>query len=99
MAENSSLPADFLTEQNRGRIRALSDIAKRRGQSLAQLAIAWAARDERVSSVLLGASSVQQLEQNLGALENAQFSAAELAEIDEHAVEGGIDLWRAPSTS
>ena len=99
MAENSSLPTDFLNEENLTRIRSLNDLASRRGQSLAQLAIAWAARDERVSSVLLGASSVQQLEQNLAALQNMSFTADELAEIDKYAVEGGIDLWRGPATS
>ncbi len=99
MAENSSLSADFLNEDNLRHIRALNDIARRRGQSLAQMAIAWAARDERVTSVLLGASSVKQLEQNLAALDNPDFTAEELADIDEHAVEGGIDLWRGPATS
>ena len=99
MAENSSLSAELLTEQNLDRIRALNDIAKRRGQSLAQLALAWVARDERVSSVLVGASSVRQLEQNVAALDNLTFTDAELAEIDEHAVEGGIDLWREAATS
>ncbi|HTZ43137.1 MAG TPA: L-glyceraldehyde 3-phosphate reductase [Jatrophihabitans sp.] len=99
MAENSSLSADLLTEQNLARIRALNEIASRRGQSLAQLALAWVARDERVSSVLVGASSVRQLEQNVAALDNLAFADAELAEIDEHAVEGGIDLWRQAATS
>jgi len=99
MAENSSLPAELLTEQNLDRIRALNEIAGRRGQSLAQLAIAWAARDERVSSVLVGASSVRQLEQNVAALEHRDFTAEELAEIDRHAVEGGVDLWREAATS
>jgi L-glyceraldehyde 3-phosphate reductase len=94
MAANTSLPAELLTEENLQRIRALNEIAGRRGQSLAQLALAWAARDERVSSVLIGASSVRQLEQNIAALDNASFTAEELAEIDQHAVEGGIDLWR-----
>jgi L-glyceraldehyde 3-phosphate reductase len=99
MAENSSLSADLLTEQNLTHIRALNVIAQRRGQSLAQLALAWAARDERVSSVLIGASSVKQLEQNLAALDNQSFSDDELAEIDRYAVEGGIDLWRSVATS
>jgi L-glyceraldehyde 3-phosphate reductase len=95
MAANTSLPAELLTEQNLQHIRALNEIAGRRGQSLAQLALAWAARDERVSSVLIGASSVRQLEQNIAALQNKSFSAEELAEIDRYAVEGGIDLWRS----
>jgi L-glyceraldehyde 3-phosphate reductase len=99
MAENSSLSADLLTEQNRTHIRALNTIAERRGQSLAQLALAWAARDERVSSVLIGASSVTQLEQNIAALDNQAFTDSELAEIDRFAVEGGIDLWRSAATS
>jgi len=99
MAANTSLPAELLTEQNLEHIRALNRIAARRGQSLAQLALAWAARDERVSSVLIGASSVRQLEQNIAALDNQSFTAEELAEIDQHAVEGGIDLWRSAATS
>ena len=77
-------------------IRALNDIASQRGQSLAQMAIAWALRDPRVTSVLIGASSVAQLEQNVAALDHLDFTADELAHIDRHAVDGGIDLWRAP---
>jgi L-glyceraldehyde 3-phosphate reductase len=99
MAENSSLSSELLTEQNLTHIRALNGIAQQRGQSLAQLALAWAARDERVSSVLIGASSVKQLEQNIAALDNRSFSEEELAEIDRYAVEGGIDLWRSAATS
>ena len=88
----------MLSEENLAHVRALNEIAQRRGQSLAQLAIAWALRDPRVSSALIGASSVAQLEQNVAALANANFTAAELAEIDVHAVDGGIDLWE-PSSS
>jgi L-glyceraldehyde 3-phosphate reductase len=99
MAEESSLSKDMLTEQNLTHIRALNEIARRRGQSLAQMALAWVARDERVSSVLIGASSVRQLEQNIAALDNLGFSTQELKEIDDHAVEGGIDLWRSEATS
>ena len=99
MAEGSSLSKDLLTEQNLTHIRALDEIARRRGQSLAQMALAWLTRDERVTSVLIGASSVAQLEQNIAALDNLEFSAPELAEIDAHAVEGGIDLWRGQATS
>jgi L-glyceraldehyde 3-phosphate reductase len=88
-----------LTDQNLTHIRALNEIARRRGQSLAQLALAWVARDERVTSVLIGASSVKQLEQNVAALNNLEFSTQELAEIDNHAIEGGIDLWRSQSLS
>jgi L-glyceraldehyde 3-phosphate reductase len=89
----------LLSEQNLERARALNEIAKRRGQSLAQLAIAWALRDERVSSALLGASSVRQLEQNVAALARRDFDDAELAEIDRYAQEGGIDLWAESSQS
>jgi len=99
MAEGSSLSKDLLTEQNLTHIRALNEIAAGRGQSLAQMALAWLARDERVTSVLIGASSVRQLEQNIAALDNLGFTAEELAEIDKHAVEGGIDLWRGQSTT
>ena len=98
MAAKTSLPAELLTEENLQNIRALNDIAVRRGQSLAQMALAWAARDERVSSVLIGASSVRQLEQNIVALDNQSFTADELDEIDKYAVEGGIDLWRSITT-
>jgi L-glyceraldehyde 3-phosphate reductase len=99
MAEDSSLSKDLLTEQNLTHLGALNEIAGRRGQSLAQMALAWIARDQRVSSVLVGASSVTQLEQNIAALDNLDFSAEELTEIDTHAVEGGIDLWRGQATS
>ncbi|HEY3714626.1 MAG TPA: L-glyceraldehyde 3-phosphate reductase [Jatrophihabitantaceae bacterium] len=99
MAEGSSLSSDWLTDQNLTHIRALNDLAKRRGQSLAQMALAWCLRDERVTSLVAGASSVAQLEENLAALQNLEFSADELAEIDRHAVDGGIDLWRSSSTS
>jgi L-glyceraldehyde 3-phosphate reductase len=87
----------LLSEDNLARVRALNEIAGRRDQSLAQMAIAWALRDPRVSSALIGASSVAQLEQNVAALANLDFSAEELAEIDRHAVEGDINIW-APSS-
>ena len=99
MAEGSSLSRDLLTGQNLTHIRALNEVAQGRGQSLAQLALAWVARDERVSSVLVGASSVRQLEQNIAALDNLDFTAQELLDIDKHAVEGGIDLWRSQALS
>ena len=99
MAEGSSLSKDLLTEQNLKHIRALDEIAQRRGQSLAQMALAWLVRDERMTSVVIGASSVAQLEQNIAALDNLDFSAEELTEIDNHAVEGGIDLWRGQATT
>lgn len=93
-SRNDSLDSGMLSEDNLARIRALATIAERRGQSLAQMAIAWALRDPRVTSVLLGASSVDQLDQNLDALHHLDFSSDELTEIDQYAVEGDIDLWR-----
>ena len=89
----------LLSEENLARVRALNEIAARRGQSLAQLAIAWVLRDPRVSSALVGASSVSQLEQSLAALSNLDFTAAELAEIDRHAVDSGINIWAPSSTA
>ncbi len=90
--------SELLTEENLGRVRALAEIAERRGQSLAQLAVAWALRDPRVTSALLGASSVRQLEQNVAALGQTAFDPAELDEIDQYAVDGGINLWAASSS-
>ena len=87
---------ELLTEENLARVRGLAEIAERRGQSLAEMAIAWVLRDERVTSALLGASSVAQLEQNVAALDNLEFDADELAEIDRFAVDGGINLWEPP---
>jgi L-glyceraldehyde 3-phosphate reductase len=87
----------LLSEENLARVRALNEIAARRGQSLAQLAIAWVLRDPRVSSALIGASSVPQLEQNIAALANRDFSSDEFAEIERHAVDSGINIW-APSS-
>ncbi|MGJ4844927.1 L-glyceraldehyde 3-phosphate reductase [Leifsonia sp. Le1] len=92
-AAGSSLDADWLTDDAVARLRSLNEIAARRGQSLAQLALAWALRDERVTSLVIGASSVAQLEQNVGALDNLAFTDEELAEIDELAVDAGVDLW------
>ena len=94
VTRNDSLPTDMLNETNLNRVRGLREIAQERGQLVSQLALAWALRDPRVTSVLIGASSVAQLEENLGALDNLEFSEAELARIDEFAVESGIDLWR-----
>jgi L-glyceraldehyde 3-phosphate reductase len=88
---------ELLTEENLARARALNEIASRRGQTLAQLAISWALRDDRVTSALLGASSVKQLEQNVAALEHVQFDSEELEEIDKYAQEGGINLWASSS--
>jgi L-glyceraldehyde 3-phosphate reductase len=96
---DGSLTRDMLSDDNLARIRALNDIALRRTQSLAQMAIAWALRDHRVTSVLIGASSVAQLEQNVTALDHLDFTDDELANIDRYAVEGGIDLWRTPATA
>lgn len=92
-AEGSSLDREWLNEDMIERLRALNKIAEGRGQTLAQLALAWALRDERVTSLVIGASSVAQLEQNVGTLENLAFSSDELAKIDEHATDAGIDLW------
>ena len=98
-AQSKSLSPDLLTEESLRHVRALNDIARARGQSLAQLALAWALRDERVTSVLIGASSVEQLEDSLGALGGLDFSTDELNRIDEHAVEAGINLWKGSSSS
>jgi L-glyceraldehyde 3-phosphate reductase len=95
-SQGKSLSTQMLTEEALGHIRTLNDIAQNRGQSLAQMALAWALRDPRMTTVLIGASSVAQLEQNLGALANLDFSGDELWAIDEHAVDSGIDLWKAP---
>jgi len=89
----------LITPENLARVRALGEIAMRRGQTLAQMAIAWVLRDERVTSALLGASSVTQLEQNVAALERLDFEPSELAEIDRYAVEGGINIWEQSSSS
>jgi L-glyceraldehyde 3-phosphate reductase len=86
-SENSSLSPKLLTEENLARIRALNEIAARRGQSLAQMALAWTLRDPRVTSTVIGVSSVAQLEDSLGALGNRGFSPEELAEIDRYAAE------------
>ena len=97
MARYSSLDQGQLTEDNVERLRGLNGIAQRRGQSLAQMALAWALRDERMTSLVIGASSVRQLEENVAALDRLDFTADELAGIDRFAVEGGIDLWRSVS--
>jgi L-glyceraldehyde 3-phosphate reductase len=90
---------NLITPENLERVRALNEVARSRGQTLAQLAIAWALRDERVTSALLGASSVEQLEQNVAALERLDLDPGELAEIDRHAVEGGINIWEQSSSA
>ncbi|MFG1920530.1 L-glyceraldehyde 3-phosphate reductase [Cryptosporangium sp. NPDC048952] len=98
VAREGSSTSSMLTDDVLRRIRALNEIASGRGQTLAQMALAWGLRDQRISSVLIGASSVAQLEDSLSATKNTTFSGAELAEIDKYAVESGIDLWK-PSSS
>lgn len=93
-----SFQRSALSEENLRRVRALNDIAKRRGQSLAQMALAWVLRDPRVTTTLIGASSPDQIRENVGALANLSFSPEELAEIDQYAVESGVNLWAKPST-
>jgi L-glyceraldehyde 3-phosphate reductase len=94
-ARSSSINKSMLSEENLNRVRALNEIARARGQSLAQMAIAWVLRDSRVTSALIGARNVQQLDDSLDAAKNLQFTAAELAAIDSHAQESGIDIWKA----
>ena len=89
-----SFSKEFLSEENLKRVRGLSEIAKGRGQTLAQMAIAWVLRDRRVTSALIGARNVEQLENSLDAVKKLGFTEAELKEIDSHAQEGGIDLWK-----
>jgi L-glyceraldehyde 3-phosphate reductase len=98
-AKGVFLDRSHLTEDNLARVRALNEIAGRRGQTLAQMAIAWVLRDPRITSALVGASSVAQLDDTLGALDNLDLSPEELAEIDRHAVEAGINIWAASSDS
>ena len=97
-AENSSLSPDLLTDDAMAKIRALNEIAKQRGQSLAQMALAWTLRDPRMTSTLIGASSVAQLDDSLGALQNLAFSDDELAEIDRYATDAHINLWARSSS-
>lgn len=94
-----SMSQDMLTDANLAKIRALNEIAGRRGQSLAQMAVAWTLRDPVVTSALVGASSVGQLEQNVAAMDKLEFSPDELKEIDRYATESGINLWAASSAS
>jgi L-glyceraldehyde 3-phosphate reductase len=98
-AQQGSFSTSMLSDENLAHVRALNDIATSRGQTLSQMALSWALRDTRVSSVLIGASSVAQLEENLGALDNLSFSDEELRRIDDDAVEGNLDLWRGAATS
>ena len=93
----SSLSPDLLTDESLEKIRALNGIAGGRGQTLAQMALAWVLRDERVTSALIGASSVVQLEDNIAAIEGHGFTDDELTEIDRYATEGAINIWAASS--
>ncbi|HDR9767861.1 TPA: L-glyceraldehyde 3-phosphate reductase [Burkholderia cepacia ATCC 25416] len=93
-----SLKQDHLSADNLEHVRKLNAIAERRGQSLAQMALAWVLRNGRVTSALIGASRAEQVRENVGALKHLEFSAEELAEIDRYATEGGINLWEKPST-
>ena len=93
---DSLLPA-HLRDENIERVRALNEMAKARGQSLAQMALAWALRDPRVTSALIGASRPEQVSENVAALDNLEFTSEELAAIEEHAQEGGVNLWARPS--
>jgi L-glyceraldehyde 3-phosphate reductase len=92
-----SLSREQINDENLAKIRALNDIAKRRGQTLAQMAVAWVLRDPVITSALVGASSVAQLEQNVAAIDKLEFSKEELAEIDRYATEGGINIWATSS--
>jgi L-glyceraldehyde 3-phosphate reductase len=98
-AQGKSLDPALLTDDSLAHVRALNEMARARGQSLAQMALAWALRDPRVTSVLIGASSVAQLDANLDTLEHLDFSADELEAIDKHAVDSGINLWARSSES
>ena len=89
-----SFRKEFLSEENLRRVRALDEIASGRGQSLAQMAIAWVLRDKRITSALIGARNVEQLDDSLDAVKKLEFTGAELSEIDRYAQEGAIDLWR-----
>jgi L-glyceraldehyde 3-phosphate reductase len=93
-----TLDAGVLTDELRARLRAMNEVAKGRGQSLAQLALRWILRDPRVTSALIGASSVQQLEANVAALDGPPLTDDELAELDRHAVDSGVDLWAESSS-
>ncbi|QHS52449.1 L-glyceraldehyde 3-phosphate reductase [Edaphobacter sp. 12200R-103] len=93
-SQEGSLKKEFLKEENLAHVRALNEIAKRRNQTLAQMAIAWVLRDSRVTSALIGARNVDQLNDSLDAVKNLTFSPEELAEIDSHAKEGDLDLWK-----
>ena len=94
---NGSLSANQIAPATLAHVRALNEIARSRGQTLAQMALSWVLRDQRVTSALIGASSVAQLEENLAAAQKTGFSDGELAEIARHAVDAGINIWAASS--
>ena len=94
-----SFKVDHLTTQNLAHVKALNALAQARGQSLAQMAVAWVLRDVRMTSALIGASRPEQITELVGALQSPQFTVEELAAIDQHAVEGGINLWKRSSTN
>ena len=96
-AKDGFLKKSFLSEDNMSRIRGLNEVAERRGQSLAQMAIAWVLRDPRITSALIGVRNVGQLEDSLGALQRLDFSDEELAQIEQHAVEAGVNIWAESS--
>jgi L-glyceraldehyde 3-phosphate reductase len=98
-ATGDSFDRKMLAEENLALVRGLNDVAKRRGQTLAQMAVAWVLRDPRVTSALVGARNWSQLENLLGALDYLDFTAEELAEIDRHAVDGNLNIWAASSES
>jgi L-glyceraldehyde 3-phosphate reductase len=97
-SRSATLSPDLITDEALEKISALNEVASARGQSLAQMALAWTLRDPRITSALAGASSVEQLEANVAALERVDFTDEELAEIDRHATESGINLWAASSS-
>jgi L-glyceraldehyde 3-phosphate reductase len=97
-SQDGSLSPKLLTEHALAKVRALGEIAARRGQTLAQMAIAWTLRDPRMTSAVVGVSSVEQLELNIGALDRRDFSDDELAEIDQYATESDINIWARSST-
>jgi L-glyceraldehyde 3-phosphate reductase len=96
-SEGTSLDTGQLTDATLAHVRRLGEIARSRGQSIAQLALSWALRDERVTSVLIGASSVAQLEENVAAAGHSAFTEEELSAIDRDAVDAGINIWAASS--
>jgi L-glyceraldehyde 3-phosphate reductase len=96
-SRHATLSTDLITDETMAKIRALNEVAARRGQTLAQMALAWALHDPRMTAVVLGACSVEQLEANIGALEKFDFTEDELAEIDKYATESGINLWAGSS--